>query len=425
LIGLSPILLLFGACKTQLDREVVSLVDTKSPVDNPGFESNASALAAAAPTCAPSMGCENCNVDLKVGHVVFVHGYSSDQGAFGGWYNQLKDQNACAGFNTYKVSIGQEAGKVILDACTPGFCTYYDQLISCTPNQYDPNCIGHCTARAANSGCIAYDRTKNGICDPNGQCVTYNVEDGARKHISTWAEDLASFFWNNKLTDLADRSVTIVTHSTGGPAVADFMVRGYDGDERFAIPIRKVKRVINIQAALGGACGVSLADTVHYDDAISDLDDLQDGDIKYDFRKATVDGVVPWDHIQSKGEVGLFGDECEGMAGVFGAGSTGDWCDGTSHDGVTNNWVDSTSYRHPNGAGLNAGVYPYGITVHGVESKYCHTSGDDHPSYRSAEAGRFRPLFGIDPPVSVDDVRNTAVFRPWWRMVILGQGLGS
>jgi hypothetical protein len=413
---LGLLLALLGACAGQAEGEVADLLE--KPTDDLSIYPAGSSEALSANLCSGSgPSCENCDVDVRVGHVVFVHGYSSDQGAFGSWYDQLKAQNDCAGYKTYKVSIGQEAKRTILQACYPGFCDYYVSLEhTCTANQYDPMCIGHCSAWDS-VGCTGYDRTKNGICSPTGNCVTYNPDDGARKHIRTWAEDLASFFANNQLNDLPDRSVTVVTHSTGAPAVADFMVRAYNGEAGFAAAARKVKRIINIQAALGGACGVSIADTVEYDDATSDLDDLQDGDIQYDFRKATFDGAVPWDHVQSKGEVGLWGDECEGMAGVWGVGSTGDHCEGTSHDGVTNNWLDNTSLRHPNGAGSSAGIYAYNINVHAVESKYCHVSGDDFPSYRSSQAGRFRPLFGSDR-VGVDMVRNPTVFRPWWLGVV-------
>lgn len=360
------------------------------------------ALAAAAPTCTAANGCSACNIDVDVNHIVFVHGYTSDKGAFSKFHSWFLEQNTCAGYKTYRVSIGQKAAVENKHTCqgpvrdprtTPPTypCDEGPAEISCSADQYDASCIGQCSSTYSDGQCSGYDRTKNGRCGANGRCVTYS-KDGAKKSLSVWSDDLASFFWNNGLTDLPDRSVVVVTHSTGAPAVASFMTRGYDNDARLAIPARKVKKVINIQAALGGACGVSVLGGI--DDATTDLNRLQDNELNFDFRNATFDGAVPWSHFQSKGEAGFFGDECEGtgLAGI----TTGDYCGGTSHDGVVNNWGDSTSLRHPNGAGSKAGIYPFNITVGAVESKFCHGSEDDHPSYRN-ELSRFRARFGVSP----------------------------
>lgn len=373
-----------------------SLLDAE-PVKAVQIEEKRAALASDA-ICDPAATCDNCKVNAQVGHIVFVHGYSSDAGAFSTWHNWLKPMNDCAGYKTYKVTIGN-TGKQTMKYY-PNGCNFWeceDKYVqrACTPNAYDPLCIGQCNnyyatqSHAPEGECKGYDRTKNGVCGANGYCIANDADVGATKALEVWSDDLASFFWNNKLTELPDRSITIVTHSTGAPAVADFMVRGYDGAARHAIPARKVKRVINIQAALGGACGVSAA--LNYDDAISDLDDLQDDDINYDFRKATFDGKVPWTHVQSRGTEGT---ECEGMN--IPVASTGDYCDGWTHDGVTQNWRDNTSQAHPNGAGPNSGTYTYNITVKTPESPFCHTSGDKHASYRSVRS-RFDLVLGTSP----------------------------
>jgi hypothetical protein len=374
---------------------VLDLADAADPIGTTQL-----ALAPAAPICAAANGCTACNVDVDVNHIVFVHGYSSDKGAFSKYYSWFIEQNTCAGYKTFRVSIGQKAKTEMKHTCqgrdakgnpiTYG-CDEGPVEISCNADQYDASCIGQCSSTYGDGKCSGYDRTKNGRCGANGQCVTYS-DDGAKKSLSVWSEDLASFFWNNGLTDLPDRSVVVVTHSTGAPAMASFMTRGYDNDARLAIPARKVKKVINIQAALGGACGVSALGGI--DDATTDLNRMQDDKLNFDFRKATFDGAVPWSHFQSKGETGLFGDECEGMG--WGSITTGDYCGGTSHDGVVNNWVDSTSFRHPNGAGSKAGAYPFNITVGAVESKFCHVSDDDHPSYRN-ELSTFRKRLGVSP----------------------------
>lgn len=353
--------------------------------------------------CGGSNGCSNCNVDLKVGHYVFVHGYSSDTGAFSFFANSLEPQNSCAGYTIYRPSIGQEAKR-------DGANNVVE--ITCDAGQYNGRCIGHCSQRDSQGNCRSYDRSKNGICEQASRCVTFNENDGARKYLSTWSEDLSSFFQNVGLNDLPDRSVTVYTHSTGGPAVADMMVKGYHNSPHYARSARKVKEVITVQAALGGACGASALG--FYDDAVSDLAALADGRIRLDFRLATFDGSVPWTHVQSKGETGLFGEECEGKS--YWGVSTGSVCSGTTHDGLVQNWSHSTSVRHPNGAGNNAGNYPYSIKVTPVESPFCHFAGDDFDSYRSVPS-RFRLLFETAAR-PIDEVRNPAQWQPWWPVVL-------
>jgi hypothetical protein len=393
-----------------------ALLDSPSPVKSVTLEPTQNPLTTTDPICDPANRCGNCNVNAQVGHVVFVHGYGSGSDAFAEWNGWIKPQNDCAGYNTYRVTVGNEAVeelKYYPNGCT--FCDYRKQERGCTPNAYDPQCIGQCSAYYTDSKsnkpeCKDYDRSKNGICGSNGYCIAANTRVGANKHLNVWSSDLANFFWNNKLTDLPDRSVTIVTHSTGGPAVADFMVRGYDGNSLYQVPTRKIKRIINIQAALGGACGVSL--TLNKDDAISDLDDLQDDDINYDFRKTTYDGAVPWLHIQSTGTRDL---ECEGQS-LAGSGSTGDTCEGAAHDGVTHAGWDNTSQRHPNGNGT-FGTGKYNVTVGEVEIGYCHID-DTHPNYRKVYS-RFQHVLGL-PLANIGDVKNPAWSPPaWWGPVLL------
>lgn len=407
------LLLSLSACDVGGAPEANLLAD-EAPVKSVTIEAKTNALTAPSVICNPATTCDNCNVNAQVGHILFVHGYSSDQGAFSNWHDIIKPQNDCAGYKTYKVTIGNTGLQTM--KYYPNGCNFWeceDKFVqrACTPNAYDPKCIGHCNnyyatqSHAPEGECKGYDRTKNGICAANGYCIASDTDVGATKHLSEWSKDLASFFWNNKLTDLPDRSITIVTHSTGAPAVADFMVRGYDGVASHAIPARKIKRVINIQAALGGACGVSAA--LNYDDAVSDLDDLQDNDLNYDFKKATFAGAVPWTHIQSFGGTGK--TECEGMSVPI--ASTGDYCNGTAHDGVTNNWHDNTSVQHPNGAANSAGVFANNITVVSPTIGFCHTGGDSFPSYRS-DRGRFDFVLGTSPR-GIGEVVDPAKYSAW------------
>lgn len=405
-IGLALVAVAAG-CVDSTENDASALLAAAAPPRPVYDEGESVSSALTLPLCSGNQ-CQDCNIDVQVDNVVFVHGYASDRAAFPEFDSWIRPQNNCTQHKTYRVSLGQEAGQVITSACYPGFCNWALELTGCRANELDSACIGHCSTRSPDGYCLGYDRTKNGLCGPDGQCVTNNASQGAKKHIPTWSSDLANFFWNAKLTDLPDRSVVLVTHSTGGPVVADFMTRGYDNFENYGIPARKVKKVVTIQAALGGACGVSLA--WWQDDTTSDLNDLQDDKINYDFGKATFGGTVGWVHVQSKGEIGLFGDECEG--GLF---TTGDTCGGTSHDGVVNNWEHSTSLKHPGGAASSAGAFPNNITVRNPEQNFCHSTGDDHPSYRQ-KFSRFRAVFGRTP-VPVTEAMNTRHFETWWTVI--------
>jgi hypothetical protein len=397
-----------------------ALLDRPSPIKPVDLEPVESALVANAPICDPAASCGGCSVNTQVGHMVFVHGYSSDSGAFSQWHSWFKPQNDCAGYQTYRVTIGNIAAQEMRHY--PNGCNFWeceDRFVQrqCTANEYDPKCIGHCNSWYSDSTsnhpageCNGYDRNKNGICGGNGWCIAANSDEGATKYLHVWSSDLASFFWNNRLVDLPNRSVTIVTHSTGAPAVADFMVRGYDGNAHYRIPVEKIKRVINIQAALGGACGVSAWPDLN--DAHSDLDDLQDDDLNYDFRKTTYDGQVPWLHVQSSG---TSSKECEGMK-LAGSFSTGESCGGWTHDGVTNNYADNTSVRHPNGNGTAGTTSPLNITVRAAEAGYCHVD-DVHTNYRK-DLSRFDRVLGR-PLAHIGDVMNPDWKPPaWWSAVL-------
>lgn len=410
-----------AACEGSVDRSSTDLLDTPSPIKPVDLGVSQAALTSSDPVCDSAVRCGGCNVNAQVGHIVFVHGYSSDSGAFSQWHSWFKAQNDCAGYKTYRVTIGNTAAqqtKFYPNGCLVGFCD--DKFVQrvCSAGQYDPQCIGHCNSWYTDSKsndpageCKGYDRSSNGLCGANGRCIAANTSVGATKHLNVWSSDLAHFFRNNGLNNLPDRSVTIVTHSTGAPAVADFMVRGYNNEAHYRIPTIKVKRVINIQAALGGACGVSGA--LNKDNAVSDLDDLQDDDINYDFRKTTYDGSVPWLHVQSSGTASK---ECEGTK-LWSALSTGESCGGWTHDGVTNNYADNTSVRHPNGNGTAGTTSSLNVTVRVSEPGYCHVD-DTHTNYRK-DRSRFDKVLGRSL-ANIGDVMNPAWTPPdWWTPVLL------
>lgn len=354
------------------------------------------------PICDPSTSCSNCNVDVNVGTTLFIHGYASHYEGFPEFDKLLKPQNQCAGYDTYRASVGQDGG---IEKHK------FAAEIDCRAGEGDGRCIGQCTRRDGAGRCIGFDRSRNGICNSDSRCVRYH-DDGAKLNLDTWDQDLAFYFANARLNNEPDRSITVVTHSTGAPAIFRLLEEAYKGDARYVLPASKIKQVITIQGAVGGACGAGTVGWIN-DPASSDLGDLANNKKRFDFRQVTFDGNVPITHIQSFGPEG--NRKCRGQK-VF-ATYTGFSCKANNtHDGVTQNWEHNTSMKHINGAGRPGGFYPYNIAVRDPELGFCHSAGDGSPSYRQ-EISRFRLVFGRDP-VSVHLVQNMARVQPWWHIVL-------
>jgi hypothetical protein len=404
------------------DPELLALLDAPHPVE-PVAEVSL-AVTSDRPLCSPANGCKNCDIDVQVGHTIFVHGYDDDEGAFGRFYSGhfddkdttgFKDQNECAGYETFRVNIGQvpSTSPYMCGGRDPrsGACTFwlyaYNEA-TCTPGTVHEPCVGVCTSRYPDGKCSAWneeDREWTGTCPASGKCITYA---GATRNISYWGKDLSYFIRNNMDSTVVngspvrgahyipDKTLTLVTHSTGAPAMALMMQKGYDHEAPYEIGAKKVKRVINIQAALGGSC-FACSSFAPSNGAIKDLCRLSKKEITFDFGKATFDGTVPWLHISSQGtsSTNCTGGTKAGFEQAF-------WCDG-GHDGVVEVYGHTTSAKHTNGNGTPDTTNPYNVTVRTKEYGYCHID-DTHPSYRKQES-RFRLVLGRDR-VPIEAVYN-------------------
>lgn len=243
--------------------------------------------------------------------------------------------------------------------------------------------------------------------------------------LSNWVNSITADIqakWVN--TGRPDRSVRVVTHSTGGPVIECLLEAGARQVGQSACSgyitvtqdhinaAKKIKAVHTVQAA-HGACGDS---NCLWSDTIGFLDDISDNDlnVRMDLAVAGPGGSlprVPITHVRAGGGGSCFlgiCDECEGFGladgylgdvlslvsmGLWGM-STGDLCSGYTHDGVTElGQQDSGRFQYGYGdSGAPAEI------KRDTNSSYCHDkgTGDDYPGYRHA-ASRVRDVVGKTP----------------------------
>ncbi|MBK8259256.1 MAG: hypothetical protein IPK82_42195 [Polyangiaceae bacterium] len=226
--------------------------------------------------------------------------------------------------------------------------------------------------------------------------------------LGEWVFDLANHI---NTMGLPNRSLVVIAHSFGSVVTECLLEVGQGGNcSGFAGPATfpgpdyvaaaaRVKQLYTVQAAHGG-CGDAYPD--HGSSGIETcaakvaIRAVTTNALNINMDLATAGGAVPIRHIRASapGDC-VFCDECEGKGGDW-APSVGDLCsDNDSHDGATQDDAHQDSGRFPKGYG--ATDQAPGISASSRHNNYCHSGGDDYPSYR-AGASRVRDLVGQTPP---------------------------